>query len=277
MPEQLALEHPFRDGAAVDGDERPRCPRATGVDGACHQLLAGSALSDDKHGRVGERHPRGGLVDLQHAFTAADHVRERVLLADLPLEPSVFGGEPPVPQRPGHHQLDRVHVVRLGDVIVGAAADRLHRAIDVPERRHQQHRRLRRMLVDPVEHLQAVHIPHADVADHRVELAVALQPLHRLRPVGAGENAVPVLREDLRHQRARGAIVVHHQDARGFRHGKRIADAQAACASASGKRTVNAEPLPGSLSTSMRPRSARAISLQMASPSPVPFPSGLVV
>jgi len=35
--------------------------------------------------------------------------------------------------------------------------------------------------------------------------------------------------------------------------------------------------LPGSLSTSMRPRRARAISLQISQPSPVPFPSGLVV
>src|SRR5207245_10065731 len=34
MPEPLALEHPFRDGAAVDGDECSRCPRAAGVDGA---------------------------------------------------------------------------------------------------------------------------------------------------------------------------------------------------------------------------------------------------
>src|SRR5207253_8443630 len=44
-----------------------------------------------------------------------------------------------------------------------------------------------------------------------------------------------------------------------------------------GKRTVNVEPRPGSDSTSMRPLSARAISLQMARPSPVPFPEALVV
>src|SRR5882762_10647458 len=133
MAEQLTLEHAFGDRAAVHRDERTRRPGAGRVDGARDQLLAGPALAHHQNGGIGERDPRRGLVDLEHAFAAADHVRERVLLADLPLQAAVLGGQPAMPQRPVDHQLDRVHVVGLGDVVVGAAPDRIDGAVHVAE------------------------------------------------------------------------------------------------------------------------------------------------
>ena len=182
------------------------------------QLLPGAALPDHQYRRVGERHSRRCLVDLQHPFAAADHVLQRVLLADLALEPPVLRRQPAMAQRPIDHQLDRVHVVRLGDVVVGAAADGVDRAVDVAEGGHQQHRRFGRVLVDPVEHFEPVDVDHADVGDDRVELAVLFQLADRFRAVRHRDHAMSVLGEDLLHQRARGRIVVDHQNARGFRH-----------------------------------------------------------
>src|SRR5712692_9622632 len=208
---------------AVDCDERTLRPARGPVDGARHQLLPGAGFPYHQHGRVRRRDSRRRLVDLQHDLAAPDHVLQRVLLADLALEPPVLGAEPPVPEGAVHHQLDGVHVVRLGDVVVRPAPDGVDRAVHVAEGGDQQHGRLDDVLHHPVEHLEPVRLDHADVADHRVEaLAAALlllaQELQRLRPIGRDRHLVAVLGEDLRHQPARGQVVVHHQDASQLSH-----------------------------------------------------------
>ena len=120
-------------------------------------------------------------------------------------------------------ELDGVHVVRLGNVVVGAAPYGVDRAVHVAERSDQHDRSLDGVLRHPVEHLQAVRLHHADVADHRVEsLAAALllvpQEIQRLGAVARDRDLMTVLREDLRHEPSRGEVVVHHQDARQLAH-----------------------------------------------------------
>ena len=68
VAEQLGLEHLARQGAAVDRHEGPLGARRALVDGARHQLLAGAALAEDQHRRVGRRHP---LHDAQHLAASA--------------------------------------------------------------------------------------------------------------------------------------------------------------------------------------------------------------
>src|SRR4051794_3252293 len=151
MTEQLALQDAFGDRAAIHRYEWSLRSARRAVDRARDELLAGARLADHQHGRVGERHPRRRLVDLQHGVAAADDVLQRVLVPYLALEPAVLRGEPPVTQGPLDDELDGVHVVRLGDVVVGAAADGVDRAVDVAERRDEKHRRLDGVLDHPVE------------------------------------------------------------------------------------------------------------------------------
>ena len=55
VAEQLGLHQLRRDGAAIDGDERPVRPRAGLVDEPRRQLLAGARVAGDVHRRLRER------------------------------------------------------------------------------------------------------------------------------------------------------------------------------------------------------------------------------
>ena len=66
VPEQLARHQLFREGRAVDDDERAPPSRAPGVHGAGEHFLAGTALAEQQHRRgAGRRAPRplDGLAD----------------------------------------------------------------------------------------------------------------------------------------------------------------------------------------------------------------------
>ena len=53
VTEQLALEHTFIDGSAIDDDERSMSAHGAGVHGSREQLLACAGFSFDEDGRVG--------------------------------------------------------------------------------------------------------------------------------------------------------------------------------------------------------------------------------
>src|SRR6185312_249656 len=59
MPEDLAFHQLLRNGAAIDGDERPLSARAQGVNGLGAELLAGAALAGDEDGGAA----LGGALD----------------------------------------------------------------------------------------------------------------------------------------------------------------------------------------------------------------------
>src|SRR4029077_1484077 len=56
VSEQLALDKPRRDGAAVHFDQRPVVSSAAAVNGPREQLLAGAGLAEDEDRRVSGRH-----------------------------------------------------------------------------------------------------------------------------------------------------------------------------------------------------------------------------
>jgi hypothetical protein len=64
VPEELALQHAFGQRTAVDRLERALRAPARLVDGARHDVLAGSALALDEDGDLGRRH----LHDGRHHF-----------------------------------------------------------------------------------------------------------------------------------------------------------------------------------------------------------------
>ena len=146
--------------------------------------LPGAALALDEDGGVGGGHPGRGLVDLQHGLAAPHHVVEPVAVPQPAAQRPVLHGELAVLQRPGHHDLDGVDVVGLGEVVGGAAADGLHRAVDVPEGGDQDDRRVRGALPEGVDDLEPVHLGHADVGDHQVGRVSGVEGRDRLPAVG---------------------------------------------------------------------------------------------
>ena len=79
VPEELGLHEPFRNGSAVDRDERFISPVAVEVDGLGHQLLAGAALARDHHRRVAVGDFPDGVEDLHDLGALADDVLEPVM------------------------------------------------------------------------------------------------------------------------------------------------------------------------------------------------------
>ena len=63
MPEQLALDHPFRKRIAVKGDKRPVGAGTRAVNLPRDKLLAGAALTSNQHARVASRHARDQFLD----------------------------------------------------------------------------------------------------------------------------------------------------------------------------------------------------------------------
>ena len=53
VAEQFALQQRFRDGGAIDLDERPGGARAPGVDDVGHHFLAHAAFAGDEHAAFG--------------------------------------------------------------------------------------------------------------------------------------------------------------------------------------------------------------------------------
>ena len=81
VAEDFAFDQRFRNGGAVDGDERLALARAELVDGARHQLLAGAAFAGDQHRGGAGRHHLDQVEDLLHFARRAHHRAQDALVA----------------------------------------------------------------------------------------------------------------------------------------------------------------------------------------------------
>ena len=72
----------------------------------------------------------------------------------------------------------------LRQIIEGPAAHRLHGFGNAAKRCQQNHRGGRRALLHRAHHLEAVAIPHADVADHQIEAGQLEGPCRVANAVG---------------------------------------------------------------------------------------------
>ena len=74
-------------------------------------------------------------------------------------------------------QRDLVEIERLVDVVIRAELHRLDGVLDRRERRHQDDQRLRRLLLDPAQHAQAVAVGQLEVEQDEVDADRALERL----------------------------------------------------------------------------------------------------
>ena len=101
VAEQFALEEVLGQGGAVDGDELARLGAGRRlVDGPRHLLLAGARLAEDEHGRRGVGDVPDQLEHVVHPRALAQHVLERVPVAELAAQGGHLVLERPLPQGP---------------------------------------------------------------------------------------------------------------------------------------------------------------------------------
>ena len=139
VAEQLGFEQRLRDRRAVDLDERHVALRAAVVDGARHELLAGTGLAGDEDGALGFRDPLGAENDLLHHPAPADDAVVIELLVALAAQIAILGAQLLMVERPADHDEELVDLERLLEIVECPELHRLDRALDRRVRSHHQH------------------------------------------------------------------------------------------------------------------------------------------
>ena len=263
VAEQLRLEQVLGDRGAVDRGERAGTARAHAMDRARHHFLAGAALTCQQHRRVVCRYPLGqlqqraqgrafGHQDVTHRVGA----QRRTQLLHLAAEALALLG---LPQGERHF----VGPERLVEIVVGTLAHGGDGDVFAAVRAHHHHEGRAPLRAIPAQEGEPVHLRHAHVAQHEVELLVQ-RPREPLLRVALRRDLVARLREEQAQGLSESGVVVD--------------DEQAHQASpASGRKILNTAPPSRARSTQTMPPRSCTVRATMASPRPVPAPGALVV
>ena len=122
VAEQFAFQERFRNGAAIDGDERAVSSGASLMNGPRRHFLAGAAFAQKQHGRVGGGHFADGFKDRLHGRAGAQHAFEGVALQQL-LHLAVFQFQLGDVEAAPQEKFQFLHFHRLAQKIVGAGPD----------------------------------------------------------------------------------------------------------------------------------------------------------
>jgi hypothetical protein len=195
-------------------DERAARALAALVDRPRDELFAGAALALDVDRRVGRCDLRDLLVQLDHRRACTDQ-RAATEHAARAGEPRVLAAAIAALERTRDRRAQLREVDRLGEVIGGAAADRIHRGARIGERGDEDDRRVGMAAVDRGEQLEAAGARHLDVGDHEVErrFAGAREAAQCLRTVGGERDRMAVAREHFGQHLATEIIVVDDERA----------------------------------------------------------------
>ena len=104
-------------------------------------------------------------------------------------------------------------VDRLGQVVLGAHLDAPDHAVELVERRRDDHRDVAEVRIELQlrQHLVAVELGHQDIEQHQVEV-LATQQVERLAAVLCEHDGVPLLFQPAAEQKAVHPVVVDDQD-----------------------------------------------------------------
>ena len=185
VAEQLALQQGFRQGGAVDRDQRPGPADGRLVDGPGHLLLAGAGLALDQHGRRGVGDVGDQLEDRVHPRVLAEDVVELESALQLGPQRGHFVLQGPVAQGPLEDQPEVVDVDRLGQKVIGPHADRLDGLVDRAVAGGDDDRDRQPAALDLLEQLHPVQPRHPQVGDQD-GVVVFQQPLEGLVAVLGG-------------------------------------------------------------------------------------------
>ena len=211
VAEELRLHQILGNGAAVHGDERPFGTAAQLVDQPRSQLLAGTGLTGDVHGRHAACHARDGSAHRVDGGRRAQKLgglapglrrwwRDRVLrgrgIGEL--------------QGRTHQRPQRIQPHRLVQIIEGPCLQRRHGIFRAGVGSDDGHRRVAPLAVDEPNQIQAIAVRQAHVGQAQ-RIAVALQHRTRRGQVLGHVHVQPHAHQRQLQQLAQAFLVVHHQ------------------------------------------------------------------
>ena len=171
VAEQLALQQLLGQRGTRDVDEGTAGPVAVVVDGFRGQVLAGSGLASQEHGRGRTcRDARQQRLDLRHRRRRPDDGVESVFTTLCrPKRPDLAAKTAGL-ERLLDEQHDFIEVERLVDVVVRTALHRLDGVLDRRKRRHENDQRLRRLLLDMLQHTESVAVRQLEIEQDQVDI-----------------------------------------------------------------------------------------------------------
>ncbi len=194
VAEQLALEQVLGKGGAVDGDEWTGGAAARGVDRAGQGGLARAGLAHQQHRGRRVRDARGDVEDLAHRGAGGHQAPEADLGLERLAQRAGLATDAGVVEGASEEQRQLVEAERLGHVLVGALADRIHRGLDGAVRGHHDDRTLGGELARQGQQLHAVDLGHPQIGDKGVE-RVRAELLRGLDAGAARQGLEPSLTE----------------------------------------------------------------------------------
>ena len=215
VAEELGLEEIRRNRAAVHRHERTLGSDGQAVDRRGDQLLARSARTLDEDGRVGDRDLGDDVLDTLHGRRGADQLVEGQFLAQAHAEGVHLAPEEAALNHAPHDVLELVKDQGLGEIVVGAFLEGLHRRGDRGIARHHDDLDRFVLSLDLAEKLEAVHVGHSDVGDGGVE-EFGSNRGQGLGPRGGARHPVTEVREGFLEDPEDARFVIDHEDIAGF-------------------------------------------------------------
>ena len=215
VAEHLAFHQLARDGAAVDGNERPVAARGELVDRLGAKLLAGAAFAGDEDGGAARRDAFDDVVDRAHRQRGAEEAVKLALLGNL------VGGRQglqlPSLQRVAHGDDQPVGRERLHHEVVRAFAHRLDRDFHRAVRGDDDDRRGQVARLDPAQDVEPVGVGQLDVEQHHVGDGLVENLDRVLSRLGVDQFDVDLLQHLVIEAHDRGRVL-NQQQARLCRH-----------------------------------------------------------
>ena len=213
MPEECGLEQVRGNCAGVDRNERLVAARRVGVDGLGDELLAGSALALDEHGRAAGSDLRDEVEQLEHDVALADDVLERVALLEGALELHDLGLGLLLADRGADVGEQLLVVPGLLDEVRGAGADGIHDIADSSVGRDHDDRQLGCEALDARQKVETALAGKREVEQQEI-VAVARQQIHAGGAVSGEIDREALEREQRLERVADAGLVVDDEDAR---------------------------------------------------------------
>ena len=132
------------------------------------QLLAGAGLSGDKNRRAAGGYLRHQVEQPQHALALADDVGEAVALLQGALELLILPLQPVAGNHAGDFDEQLLVIPGLGEIIVGAGFEGVHRGFDRTVGGDQKDGSLRVALADFAQHFHSGAVRHHQVKQDQV-------------------------------------------------------------------------------------------------------------
>lgn len=166
MAEQLALDQRFRQGGAIDGDERLCRAAADVVQRARRHLLAGAGVADEQDVGVGRGNGAKPVAQVDHRLAASRQARfDVVALAGDGAQLAVFQHQAAPVDGTRRHLGEMLGDEGLFDKIIGAFAHGADGELHVAVAGDQDHRDVGVDFADAAHQRHAVHGGHAHVGD----------------------------------------------------------------------------------------------------------------